>query len=739
MATTNLGVVSVTMGGNFILGTAYKRLTEVYDPTSNATYRAKKDNQGVALTDATTWQKVSQGVGTGTGASDNNYDNTAKGKVDSLNGKAYSYEGKYFTINNPYKDGGSLHLKGQLHCHTTNSDGVDSPTALVTAYKNAGYDFITITDHDIILNNGATGITPDPGVSGITWIGNSIEETIFRHLVAYDIDTQSTSLNVQDTISYHRKNGKMVSIAHPNWPGAYIIPDDEIKSYYDFNFIEVYNSFVNQSSGNGEAQWDAALSFGKKVFATAVDDCHNIAASYFNGGWVVVHCNTNTKADILASLRKGNFYASTGNDITISLTDNVISASSTASSNFTFVGRDGRVLQENNAVTTATYIIKGDETYVRVKSVRTDNGKMAFSQPVFIDLIGDNTKVFADINDAASHTDMNRQAIINGNFDVWQRGTSLINPPYQSMIADEFNITDNKDTWTHPTTITHSKQDFSDFYSGLRGASSYYRITTDGDGSGTLGNDLCGIYQRIENGTRKLCGASRKVTISFWARSSIPGKRLMIGISQRYGTGGSPSASETLTGSIISLTNSWRQYIVTTDTNTLIGKTFGSNNDDYLQVRFDWIWSAANALAISGINSAQETFGGAGTFDLAQIQLCSGGQALPFVLKSYDEEFQRCNRYLRDLYGNYRMCYHDADALYFHVDTSDIKVATAIVNNGVENADWFVMTTGYGSTGTGWVLSINENCLVATKTAHGLTDGALNISSKGKVFAVSEL
>ena len=84
MANTNLGKVAVTMGGNFTLGTAYTRLTEVYDTTTNATYRAKKDNQNVALTDTTTWQKVSQGVGTGTGASDNNYDSTAKNKVDAL-------------------------------------------------------------------------------------------------------------------------------------------------------------------------------------------------------------------------------------------------------------------------------------------------------------------------------------------------------------------------------------------------------------------------------------------------------------------------------------------------------------------------------------------------------------------------------------------------------------------------------------------------------------------------------
>lgn len=39
-------------------------------------------------------------------------------------------------------------LRGNLHAHTTFSDGIRSPAALVQEYETRGYDFLAITDHD---------------------------------------------------------------------------------------------------------------------------------------------------------------------------------------------------------------------------------------------------------------------------------------------------------------------------------------------------------------------------------------------------------------------------------------------------------------------------------------------------------------------------------------------------------------------------------------------------------------
>jgi hypothetical protein len=44
-----------------------------------------------------------------------------------------------------------MYLKGQLHIHTTYSDGRLTPQQAADLYKRQGYDFIAITDHDHLL------------------------------------------------------------------------------------------------------------------------------------------------------------------------------------------------------------------------------------------------------------------------------------------------------------------------------------------------------------------------------------------------------------------------------------------------------------------------------------------------------------------------------------------------------------------------------------------------------------
>lgn len=550
-------------------------------------------------------------------------------------GPGYTYEGKNFVINNPYRYTSTMTLKGQLHCHTTNSDGIDTPAVLVAAYRDAGYNFITITDHDFV--------TTDPAVSGsITWIGNSVEESIVRHIIAYNISAQSTSTNVQDVLTEHYNNNKMTSIAHPNWAGFYIIDNNEMKSYYDFNFIEVYNALVQ---GNGEEQWDTALSFGKKVFATAVDDCHSVsAAGSFNAAWVIVNSTANESALILDSLRKGNFYSSTGNDISISVSGKVISASSVGNSNISFIGRDGRVLQTNSGVTNATYTIIGNEVYVRVKSVKISDSTIAWSQPIFIDQLSDNSKVFSDISKTYLHS-MAQDSIINGNFNIWQRGTTFTNPGSE-YTADRWAI-GIANTGILPTNIIHSKQRLTS--GDIPNSFYFYRINVDGAGSGFGVNDVYKIRQFIEHGTRFLCGSGKKITVSFYAKSSISNKKLGINAVQHYGNLGGPSSFEVINGTFWTLTSSWTKYIHTFETNTLTSKTFGINNDDYFDIDLSIMWGSTRASQVG--DTASETFVGAGDIDIAQVQACIGDQSLTFMPKSVDEELLLCQRYYEKSYN----------------------------------------------------------------------------------------
>ncbi|WP_010502830.1 hypothetical protein [Paenibacillus elgii] len=91
------------------------------------------------------------------------------------------------------------------------------------------------------------------------------------------------------------------------------------------------------------------------------------------------------------------------------------------------------------------------------------------------------------------------------------------------------------------------------------------------------------------------------------------------------------------------MTSSWTKYTVTLVTNSLTGKTFGTDNNDQLAIEFSVMWGAGNAARVG--DSVAETFGGAGNIDIAQVQLCAGDVALPFQPRHFADELALCQRY----------------------------------------------------------------------------------------------
>jgi len=258
-----------------------------------------------------------------------------------------------------------------------------------------------------------------------------------------------------------------------------------------------------------------------------------------------------------------------------------------------------------------------------------------------------NVKLDANADSNITYYGMARQAIMNGNFDVWQRGTSTtLSDATVTYQADRWYDYNGRDGGTLPT-LTRSRQMHT---SGDIVNSIYFtRLTINGAGTSLGVNSEGELTHKIENGTAKLCGLSKKVTVSFWARSSITNKRICPTLWQNYGTGGSPSADEFILGTPITLTSTWTKYIATFTTNTLVGKTFGSNGDDHLALQIWYMWGVTkgNTRVQAGVTA--ETYVGAGNIDIAQVQLCAGDVALPFQPKSFEEELRACQRYYERL------------------------------------------------------------------------------------------
>jgi hypothetical protein len=67
------------------------------------------------------------------------------------------------------------YLKGNLHAHTTLSDGLLAPQELISIYRDLGYDFIAITDHDYLVPQNYWGSIPEGDGDFLVFKGIELE------------------------------------------------------------------------------------------------------------------------------------------------------------------------------------------------------------------------------------------------------------------------------------------------------------------------------------------------------------------------------------------------------------------------------------------------------------------------------------------------------------------------------------------------------------------------------------
>jgi len=204
------------------------------------------------------------------------------------------------TLQSPYVAKGSV-FKGQMHTHSKCvggcSDGSQSPAEVAAAYRDAGYDFISITDHNTI--------TPIPNVSGMLIIPG-IEDTMATgHLNRINAVSPTVS-TPQGVIDLALREGSFVVLNHPNYPANPIWTDARLNSVSNYHGIEVWNSVVAPNQ-NAEGRIDRLLSEGKKFYLVAADDCHHVSAAYCKTASVRVFSDNLTVVDIMANLKSGNF------------------------------------------------------------------------------------------------------------------------------------------------------------------------------------------------------------------------------------------------------------------------------------------------------------------------------------------------------------------------------------------------------------------------------------------------
>jgi hypothetical protein len=211
---------------------------------------------------------------------------------------------KYDTTGNWYR--------GNLHLHTTHSDGFLTHEEVIARYAEEGYDFIAITDHwKTYRQNGMGSPSPLLVLEGMEMDGCD-EQGANLHVLAIGVSNKRwIQKDFNAALCAAREQGALLVWAHPHWTGN-TVPEG---MRHKFHGVEIYNHSSQCELGKGYATtyWDTFLENKPNFLGFAVDDAHfKPGEPFWKGGWVMVNAPECTKKTILQSLFRGNFYSSQG-------------------------------------------------------------------------------------------------------------------------------------------------------------------------------------------------------------------------------------------------------------------------------------------------------------------------------------------------------------------------------------------------------------------------------------------
>jgi len=296
--------------------------------------------------------------------------------------------------------------KGNTHTHTLNSDGDSTPDDVAKWYREHGYRFLVLSDHNFLTSVEGLNAVHGASEQFLLIKGEEVSDTFADkpiHVNGLDLSERVEPRHgssvvdvVQRNLDAIRKAGGVPHINHPNYGWA--ITADELGQVRNDKLFEIFNGhhLVNNLGGGGvpgmEEVWDRILSSGKLIYGLADDDAHvfkqpgNPNVPGPGRGWVVVRAERLAARPIVEALERGDFYASTGvelSDYQVTAAAITIAIRQEPSSKYRvqFIGRNGQVLSE--AISSpAVYEFKGNELYVRARILES-NGRVAWTQPVW--------------------------------------------------------------------------------------------------------------------------------------------------------------------------------------------------------------------------------------------------------------------------------------------------------------------------------------------------------------------
>lgn len=304
---------------------------------------------------------------------------------------------------NPFKHEGKW-FKGNLHCHSTNSDGRLSPSEVAAIYKSRGWNFLAFTDHRLYTDNSDLNdenfliipgaeldvSNPDPfriyHIVGIARTEPTNVKDGYKHMDKVPCPQWTGLQSAQAIIDDLNAKNNLAIFCHPNWSRLEL---DDFKDLNGFFAMELFNygCALESNTGLSVDYWDSLLRRGRKVWGVATDDAHH-ALHDECGGWVMVNAPELTYEAIAEALELGSFYSSTGPEIykyKVEQGEVHVECSPVRAIHFVTYENWGYSCwaPDEGSITSASYKLNGKEKYVRVECVDS-SGRTAWSNPVFL-------------------------------------------------------------------------------------------------------------------------------------------------------------------------------------------------------------------------------------------------------------------------------------------------------------------------------------------------------------------
>jgi len=285
---------------------------------------------------------------------------------------------------------GKRFFKGNLHCHTTRSDGQLSPEEVIALYRGKGYDFLALTDHRMLSE--PTHVEDDMLLfSGIETDYSLPGEVL--HLVgigmdpSYHLPESSAGHDPQSGIRQIRNHNGRAIVAHPAWS---LNTHTTLSALRDVTAAEIYNSVStypwNGDRADASVLLDISAAHGSPYRFVASDDSHGYKGEE-GRSFTVIQADELSRESFWEALDAGRFFASQGPLFEqISVENGLLTIRCSPVENVIFYSNNvwayGRCVNRTGQ-TEATYDLTAntDETFVRCQIVDAQ-GRSAWANPI---------------------------------------------------------------------------------------------------------------------------------------------------------------------------------------------------------------------------------------------------------------------------------------------------------------------------------------------------------------------